>query len=160
MDEEEEDEEEEVTPAGAGGKDKVEEEAGLLEVGYTILYNDTRMGVAGSDAARRETVILEIKSDEEHPLRLKNGDSFLESDYDYIKKVKTATGEETGATRSFRIDKFHLVDGILDEGTDQQEEAADIFEELAKIAADNPEVRNDARQMEEEEVRVMKRPSL
>ena len=141
MDEEEEDEEEEVTPAGAGGKDKVEEEAGLLEVGYTIRYNDTRMGVAGSEAARRETVILEIKSDEEHPLRLKNGDSFLESDYDYIKKVKTATGEETGATRSFRIDKFHLVDGILDKVTDREAAAARLSQEMVGIATEFPEVR-------------------
>jgi len=141
MDEEEEDEEEEVTPAGAGGKDKVEEEAGLLEVGYTIRYNDTRMGVAGSEAARRETVILEIKSDEEHPLRLKNGDSFLESDYDYIKKVKTATGEETGATRSFRIDKFHLVDGILDGVTDREAAAASLSQDMVEIATEFPEVR-------------------
>ena len=150
----------EATTAGAGGKDEVEEEAGLLAVGYTIRYNDTRTGVAGSAAARRETVILEIKSGEKHPLRLKNGDSFLESDYDYIKKVKTETGDETGAKCSFMIDKFDLIDGVLDEGTDQQEDAADISEELAKIAEDYPQVRNDARQMEEEEVRAMKGPSL
>ena len=125
---------------GAAADMVEEEEAGSLEVGDQILYNDTRSGPAGTNAARRETVILEIKKSEKYPLRLQNG-GCLESDYDYVMKVKTADGKETGATRSFRIDKFHLVDGILDKVTDREAAAARVSQEMVGIATEFPEVR-------------------
>lgn len=125
---------------GAAADMVEEEEAGSLEVGDQILYNDTRSGPAGTDAARRETVILEIKKSEKYPLRLQNG-GCLESSYDHVKKVKTADGKETGATRSFRIDKFHLVDGILDKVTDREAAAARLSQEMVGIATEFPEVR-------------------